>query len=206
MSDIAGPVTAGATTKYDLTTALIVVDMQNDFADPDGSLFVEGGDDIVTVINRQIDEATAAGAFVVYTQDWHPPQTPHFVTDGGIWPEHCIRGTWGAKLRSDLVVAGPIVQKGTNGEDGYSGFTMRDPVSGDELPTELDALLRERGITKAVVVGLALDVCVQATALDAVSGGYQVTVLAEAARPVELAAGDGERAVAAMVEAGCAVV
>ncbi len=206
MSDIAGPVTAGATTKYDLTTALIVVDMQNDFADPDGSLFVEGGDDIVTVINRQIDEATAAGAFVVYTQDWHPPQTPHFVTDGGIWPEHCIRGTWGAKLRSDLVVAGPIVQKGTNGEDGYSGFTMRDPVSGDEQPTELDALLRERGITKAVVVGLALDVCVQATALDAVSGGYQVTVLAEAARPVELAAGDGERAVAAMVEAGCAVV
>jgi len=112
---------------YDVRTALIVVDVQNDFADPAGSLYVRGGEEIVPPVNAQIDEALAAGALVAYTQDWHPPTTPHFQKDGGIWPVHCVAGTWGAELHADLHVEGPIVKKGSGGEDGYSGFSVRDP-------------------------------------------------------------------------------
>ncbi len=115
---------------YDSATALVVVDVQNDFADPAGSLSVKGGEAIIPVVNRQVAAARAAGARVVYTQDWHPEHTPHFAKDGGIWPDHCIQGTWGAAFHPALVVDGPVVWKGANGEDGYSGFTMRDPVSG----------------------------------------------------------------------------
>jgi nicotinamidase/pyrazinamidase len=81
---------------YDAQTALVVVDVQNDFADPDGSLYVTGGDDIIPAVNEQIAAARAGGATVVATQDWHPPSTPHFTTDGGTWPVHCVRATWGA--------------------------------------------------------------------------------------------------------------
>ena len=84
----------------------------------------------------------AAGAGVFYTQDWHPESTPHFAKDGGIWPVHCVAGTWGAELHPDLIVDGPIVRKGANGEDGYSGFTMRDPTTGETKPTELEGLVR----------------------------------------------------------------
>jgi nicotinamidase/pyrazinamidase len=117
--------------RYSPTTALIVVDVQNDFADPAGSLWVRGGTDIVPVINEAIAAAKAAGAFVVFTQDWHPPSTPHFAKDGGIWPVHCVGDTWGAELHPDLGADAdaPRVRKGTNGEDGYSGFTMRDPAA-----------------------------------------------------------------------------
>ncbi|MEE9415372.1 MAG: isochorismatase family protein, partial [Acidimicrobiales bacterium] len=136
--------------EYKATTALLVVDMQNDFADPDGSLFVEGGDTIIDTINAEIGAATRADGFVVYTQDWHPAQTPHFDIHGGVWPVHCVRDTWGAEFSPMLVVDGPVVRKGSNGEDGYSGFTMRDPESGEQTPTELDGLLRERGIESVV--------------------------------------------------------
>ena len=90
-----------------------------------------------------------AGSPVVYTQDWHPPSTPHFAKDGGIWPVHCVADTWGAQLHPDLVVRGPVVRKGTGGEDGYSGFSMRDPETGETSPTELDGLLREAGAERA---------------------------------------------------------
>ena len=130
---------------YDAATALIVVDLQNDFADPAGGLSVTGGDEIVPLVNAEIAAAQAGGALIAYTQDWHPPHTPHFAQDGGIWPVHCVQDTWGAKLHPDLVVDGPIIRKGANGEDGYSGFTMRDPVTGETIPTELEGLLRERG-------------------------------------------------------------
>ena len=96
-----------------------MVDVQNDFADPAGSLYVRGGEEIVPPVNAQIDEALAAGALVAYTQDWHPPTTHHFQKDGGIWPVHCVAGTWGAELHPDLRVEGPIVKKGSGGEDGY---------------------------------------------------------------------------------------
>ena len=180
--------------RYDPRTALIVVDVQNDFADPKGSLSVAGGEAVVPVVNRAAAAAIAAGGYVAYTQDWHPAHTPHFAQDGGIWPVHCIGGAWGADFHPALEVVGPSVHKGANGEDGYSGFTMRDPVSGAEVPTELDGLLRERGIERVVVSGLATDYCVKSTALDAVRLGYVTTVLLDAIAAVNLAEGDGEKA------------
>ena len=187
------------------STALIIVDVQNDFADPSGGLAVAGGDRVVPSINAQIELALDAGSEVVYTQDWHPPVTSHFAKDGGIWPVHCVAGTWGAELHPDLRVVGPVVRKGSNGEDGYSGFTMRDPVSGETVATELDALLRARGIEHVVIVGLATDYCVKATALDARRLGYAATVLKHAIAAVDLAPGDGDRAIAEMAEAGVVV-
>jgi nicotinamidase/pyrazinamidase len=191
---------------YDERTALLVVDVQNDFADPAGALSVRGAVEVVAAVNAEVAAATAAGSTVVYTQDWHPPRTPHFVTDGGPWPVHCVRDTWGAAFHPDLVVAGPSVRKGTGGEDGYSGFTMRDPTSGDEAPTGLDELLRARGIGRVAVVGLALDYCVRATALDAVARGYDCVVPRRATAPVEVDPGDGEAAAAELVAAGVDVV
>ena len=190
--------------RYDPTTALVIVDVQNDFADPGGSLSVPGGEAVVPVINREIALAEGAGALVVATQDWHPDSTPHFAKDGGIWPVHCVAGSWGAELHPDLAIAelAPSVRKGVNGEDGYSGFTMRDPVTGDELPTELDATLRDHAIARVVVVGLATDYCVKATAIDAARLGYETAVLTNAIAAVELEAGDGERAIEAMRAAG----
>jgi nicotinamidase/pyrazinamidase len=189
-------------TDYGPSTALVVVDVQNDFADPAGSLYVRGGDEVVSRINDEIQLASADGAFVVYTQDWHPPSTPHFAKDGGVWPVHCVADTWGAQLHPGLVVAGPSVQKGSNGEDGYSGFTMRDSVSGEDRPTELAALLEERDTRRVVVCGLATDYCVRGTVLDARRLGFETVVLTGAVASVDLAPGDGARALAELAEAG----
>jgi nicotinamidase/pyrazinamidase len=189
-------------TRYGPATALIVVDMQNDFALPEGSLYVRDGESLAPLINAEIERATTAGSPVFYTQDWHPAVTPHFADFGGSWPPHCIQGTYGAGLVVDLDVVGQVVRKGAHGEDGYSGFTQRDAETGATVPTELDALLQAAGITAVVVVGLALDVCVKQTALDAVTNGYAVTVPTDLSRPVELSPGDGARAVAEMAAAG----
>ncbi len=189
---------------YDDRTALVVVDVQNDFADPKGSLFVEGGDGVVPRVNIEVMRALAAGAFIVYTQDWHPESTPHFEKDGGIWPVHCVMDTWGAELHPGLDVSGPVVRKGSNGEDGYSGFTMRDPETGEEIPTPLREMLLERDIERVVVVGLALDVCVKATALDA-SKDFQTAVVANASAAVELEPGDGERALEELRSSGVTI-
>ncbi len=191
--------------RYDPTTALVVVDVQNDFADPAGSLSVRGGEAVVPAANAEIAAARAAGALVVYTQDWHPESTPHFAKDGGVWPVHCLAGSWGAALHPVLDVDGPVVRKGSAGEDGYSGFTMRDPMTGATVPTELDALLHERGIRRVVVVGLATDYCVKATGLDARALGYSTTVLRSAIAAVELQPGDGERALDELRAAGATV-
>ena len=188
--------------RYDPATVLVVVDLQNDFADPAGSLSVAGGDAIVPVVNAEIEAARAAGALVAWTQDWHPPSTPHFAKDGGIWPVHCVRDTWGAELHRELLAGAPIVRKGANGEDGYSGFTMRDPVSGATIPTELEPLLRDRSIERVVVCGLATDYCVKATALDAAALGFETAVLVDAIRAVDLQPGDGARAIEDMAAAG----
>jgi nicotinamidase/pyrazinamidase len=191
---------------YDSATALVVVDVQNDFADPAGSLYVKGGEAIIPTVNEEIRRATAAGALVVYTQDWHPPHTPHFAQDGGVWPVHCVQETWGAALHPQLQVVGPVVRKGANGEDGYSGFTMRDPRTGATVPTELEGLLRQRGIRRVVVCGLATDYCVKATALDAARLGFETSLLRDAIRAVDLQPGDGERALTEMAEAGVAIL
>jgi nicotinamidase/pyrazinamidase len=193
--------------RYGSTTALIVVDVQNDFADPGGSLSVRGGDAIVPLIDGEVRMAESAGTLVVATQDWHPEHTPHFAVDGGIWPVHCVAGTWGAELYPSLEIpdAAPRVRKGANGEDGYSGFTMRDPVSGETIPTELEPILRGAGVDRVVVVGLATDYCVKATALDARRLGFETAVLADAIAAVDLESGDGERALDEMREAGVAI-
>ena len=192
--------------KYDPETALIVVDMQNDFADPAGSLYVRGGEQVVPVVNREIELAAATGAVVVYTQDWHPESTPHFAKDGGIWPVHCVQGTWGAEFHPQLHIEGEVVRKGSGGGGGYSGFSMRSPETGEERPTQLEELLRERGIRRVVVAGLATDFCVKETVLDAAELGFEVGLLAEAVRAVELEPGDAQRAMDDIYRAGATVV
>jgi nicotinamidase/pyrazinamidase len=191
--------------RYDPTTALVVVDVQNDFTDPTGGLSVTDAVAILPQVNARVAACRSAGGLVVYTQDWHPQRTPHFTTDGGPWPVHCVGGTWGAELHPELVVDGPIVRKGVDGEDGYSGFSVRDTVSGDVARTELGALLDAHGARRIVVVGLAGDVCVAATAVDGVELGYAVEVPLAATRMVELTPGDGERAVERMRAVGVTV-
>ena len=190
--------------RYHPGTALVVVDVQNDFADPAGSLSVRGGEAVIPTINGEIALATDAGGLVAFTQDWHPESTPHFAKDGGLWPVHCVADSWGAELHPDLEAPddAPRIRKGANGEDGYSGFTMRDPTTGDERPTELDGLLRGAGIERVVVVGLATDYCVKATALDAVRLGYEARVLTDAVAAVDLTPGDGAVAIDEMAAAG----
>lgn len=191
---------------YDTRTALVVVDVQNDFAHPDGSLYVREAEAAIRTSNREVAAAHEAGALVVTTQDWHPADTPHFAKDGGTWPVHCVAGTWGAQLHDDFEPGDHRgVRKGVGGEDGYSGFSMTHPASGETRSTGLDELLRERGIERVVVVGLATDYCVKATALDAVGLGYDTTVVVDGTRPVELEPGDGQRAVDEMADAGVAL-
>jgi nicotinamidase/pyrazinamidase len=187
------------------STALVVVDVQNDFADPGGSLYVDGGERVVEIVNDHVERARAAGSPVFYTQDWHPPSTPHFAKDGGTWPVHCVGGTWGADLHPDLVVAGETIRKGSGGEDGYSGFTMRDPASGAETSTGLAERLRAEDVERVVVVGLATDYCVKETALDAVHLGFDAMVVRTAVAAVERQPGDGERALAELATAGVAL-
>ena len=193
--------------RYGETTALIVVDVQNDFADPAGSLSVQGGEAVVDAVNHEIGQADAASSLVVFTQDWHPESTPHFEKDGGIWPVHCVGGSWGAELhpRLRVVEGAEIVRKGVHGEDGYSAFTVRDVAHGGEHDTVLERLLHERDIGRVVVVGLATDYCVKETALDALRRGFGTTVLAGAVAAVNLTAGDGDRALQEVRRAGGAV-
>lgn len=180
---------------YDPGVALLVVDVQNDFADPGGSLYVTGGEQVVDGINAEVTAARAAGSAVFYSQDWHPPHTPHFVPDGGVWPPHCVAGTNGAEFHPNLLVAGEIIRKGADGADGYSAFSVRDPQSGDRTVTLLGERLAELGVTTLVVVGLAGDHCVRESALDARRLGLTVLLPLELTRFVNLRPGDDERSV-----------
>jgi nicotinamidase/pyrazinamidase len=189
---------------YDRSTALIVTDVQNDFADPKGSLYVGGGERVVPVVNDEIERARAAGALVVYSQDWHPESTPHFQKDGGLWPVHCVADTWGAEFHPALeVVEGTErLKKGTGGEDGYSVFTVRDPKTGEQAPTALQRILEDHGIRRVVIVGLATDYCVKETALDGAAKGFDTVVLLEGIRAVDLRPSDGDRALDEVKRAG----
>ncbi|MDQ6606055.1 MAG: nicotinamidase [Actinomycetota bacterium] len=174
--------------------ALIVVDVQNDFC-PGGALAVTDGDAVIEPINRLIGRAS----YVVATRDWHPPDHGSFAAQGGPWPVHCLRDTPGAALhdglRSDRFDL--VLDKGqTRGLEGYSAFEA----------TELERVLRERGIKTVQVAGLALEYCVRATALDARRAGFDVIVHREATRPVEAETGDGERTVAELQAAGVRVI
>jgi nicotinamidase/pyrazinamidase len=188
--------------------ALLVVDLQNDFALPGGTLHVRGGEEVVPIANRLIARASAGGSVLAYSKDWHPPETPHFERFGGIWPEHCRRDTWGAQLVPDLIRASPavFVHKGTGGEDGYSAFTVRDPTTDELRQTGLDGILRRLEVRLIVIVGLATDYCVRHTAVEALAQGFEVVVVREGVRAVDLQPGDGERALAEIASTGGRIV
>jgi nicotinamidase/pyrazinamidase len=174
--------------------ALIVVDVQNDFC-PGGALAVPDGDAVLDAINRMAHDAS----FVVATRDWHPPDHGSFADQGGPWPAHCVAGTAGAELHPgiDRSLIDVTVDKGqVRDTEGYSGFEG----------TDLEALLRSRGVDTVDVAGLALDYCVRATALDAKRAGFDVVVHRGATRAVEVQPGDGERAVQELRAAGVSVV
>ena len=173
--------------------ALVVVDFQNDFTPPAGALAVPEGDEIAERINA----LARSGDYelVVATRDWHPPDHGSFAERGGIWPVHCVQGTDGARLHPELDAAAVdvIVDKGQDpGTDGYSGFDG----------TNLEELLRERGIDQVTVVGLATDYCVKQTALEALREGFAVTVDTSAVRGVDVEPGDSERALEQIRAAG----
>lgn len=154
-------------------SALIVVDVQNDFADPKGSLYVPGGQEIIGLANYLAEHYDK----VAYTQDWHPEKTSHFDD----WPPHCVQDTWGAEFYPSLIIKGKTFRKGAGGEDGYSGFYMRDDKD-KEIPTGLGEFI---GSTRLVtIVGLATDYCVRATALDAHKLGHDVIVVKDGIRAV----------------------
>lgn len=183
--------------------ALVVVDVQNDFC-PGGALGVPGGDRVVPPLNRYVARFAAAGALVVVSRDWHPRRTKHFHEYGGVWPPHCVQGTSGAAFHAGLAVPpdATVVSKGMDPEqDAYSAFQAEDP-SGRSFAS----VLASRGVRRLWIGGLATDYCVKATALDALRQGFEVVVLADAVRAVELKPGDGERAVAEMTEAGARFV
>ena len=121
---------------YNSRTALLVVDLQNDFADPRGSLYVRGANELIDKANAYVRLAKEAGAMIAYTQDWHPADTPYFAQDGGIWPVHCVIDSWGAQLVPTLIVDGVVFRKG-NGRGGrLSEFSVRDVGTGETRSTE----------------------------------------------------------------------
>lgn len=172
--------------------ALVIVDFQNDFT-PGGALAVPHGDEIA----GRVEELLGSGRFdlVVATRDWHPADHGSFTAQGGIWPEHCVAGTPGAELHEGLDRArvAVVVDKGQDpATEGYSGFQA----------TTLEQVLRERGIDRITVVGLATDYCVRQTALDALELGFAVEVDRAGVRGIDAQPGDVERALAEIVERG----
>ena len=175
--------------------ALLIIDFQNDFT-PGGALAVPGGDAIADRVN----ELAADERFdvVVATRDWHPEDHGSFEAQGGPWPVHCVQGTDGAELHPalDRARVDVVVDKGQDPEtEGYSGFQG----------TELAELLRERGIDRVTVVGLATDYCVKNTGLDAIREGLEVEVDSSAVRGVNVEPGDSERALDELRAAGAKV-
>lgn len=179
--------------------ALVIVDVQNDFC-PGGALAVPEGDRVVPVLNRYAEQFARHGAPVFASRDWHPARTRHFQAGGGAWPPHCVQDTGGAEFHPGLRLPPEttVVSKGMDPDaDAYSCFQGE---TSDGMP--FAAALGERGTGRLFIGGLATDYCVKATALDALKEGFEVVVLADAVRAVEVTPGDGERALAAMQQAG----
>ncbi|MCI2395762.1 bifunctional nicotinamidase/pyrazinamidase [Aliiroseovarius sediminis] len=199
----------------DANEALIVIDVQNDFC-PGGALAVEGGDKIVPLINEMLPDFHVK----VFTQDWHPAAHSSFASshDGKepyqttempygtqvLWPDHCIQGSIGAKFHDNLHRdrADLIIRKGFRPEiDSYSAFFENDQTT----PTGLEGYLRTRGVEKLTLVGLATDFCVAYSAVDGRRLGFDITVLEEACRGIDLD-GSLDAARRAMRDAGVHVV
>ena len=163
-------------------TALLVVDVQNDFCHG-GALAVPDGDRVVDALNQYIDYAVVQGVPVYASRDWHPAVTRHFKSRGGPWPAHCVQGSDGARFHPDLHLPSTaiVITKGESRDSaGYSAFEGRTPAGKPFL-----ADLRERGINRLVVGGLATDYCVKHSVLDALSAGLQVTILEDAIAGVD---------------------
>ena len=174
--------------------ALLIVDLQSDFL-PGGSLAVPQGDQVIPVLNGYLAAFQQAGLPVLATRDWHPSDHCSFRPQGGPWPPHCVAGSAGAHFASGLKlpVDVHVISKATDRQrDAYSGFEG----------TELDHLLRETGVERLFIGGLATDYCVLHTVRDALKLGYQTLLLQDAVRAVDVQPGDGERAVADMVKQG----
>lgn len=187
-------------------SALIVVDVQNDFC-PGGALGVADGDSVVPVLNKWIEAFRAAGRPVVYTQDWHPVGHASFTDQGGIWPVHCVQDTDGAAFHSDLVVDGYVFRKAFARElEGYSGFDGRLANNPSGESPGLAAWLKSEGVRKVYVGGLTTDYCVRATVLDARENDFEAVFIADGSRPVNREAGDDERAIGDMRAAGATVI
>jgi len=170
----------------------VIVDFQNDFC-PGGTLAVPDGD----AIGPRVADLAGSGRFdlVVATRDWHPPDHGSFAQQGGPWPPHCVADTPGAELHEAVPRerVDVVLDKGTDPlTEGYSGFEG----------TGLADLLRDRGIDRMTVVGLATDYCVRATALDALSEGFGVTVDREGVRGIDAQPGDADRALEEIRAAG----
>jgi len=174
--------------------ALLIVDMQNDFL-PGGSLAVPRGDLVVEPINALIDLYRAQGLPVYASRDWHPGQHCSFAAQGGPWPPHCVADTPGAEFSAALRLPPDaiVVSKAINAaEDAYSAFNG----------TGLARAMLADGITRLAVCGLATDYCVLNTVLDGIEAGFGVLLVLEATRAVEVAPGDGDRAIARMLGRG----
>ncbi|KAF0219261.1 MAG: hypothetical protein FD174_2347 [Geobacteraceae bacterium] len=180
-------------------SALLIVDVQNDFC-PGGSLPVPDGDRVVPVLNRYIDLFLKRDLPVFASRDWHPEKTSHFKVFGGIWPVHCVQGSFGARFHPDLELPSDaiVLSKGMDPrKDDYSAFQA---VTGEGSP--FPELLKLMGITKLYVGGLATDYCVKETVLEGLKAGLAVTLLEDASRGVDLSPGDSAKAVEQMIEAG----
>ncbi len=179
--------------------ALILADIQIDFC-PGGALHVADGDKVVPVANRYTKLFREAGLPVYITRDWHPAKTVHFTGFGGPWPPHCVQGTKGAEFHPDLDLPKDaiIISKGENpDEDSYSAFDGRD-----EQGRRLVESLKDRGVKHIFVGGLATDYCVMQTALDGIKAGFEVTVLEDAVKGVDVKPGDSERAMEEIRKSG----
>jgi nicotinamidase/pyrazinamidase len=178
-------------------TALVLVDVQRDFL-PGGKLAVREAHRIVPALNRYVRLAARHGAPIFLTRDWHPNAHVSFAERGGPWPQHCVAGTSGAEFADELEVppGSVVVSKGTHPErDAYSGFEG----------TDLHEKLRALGITHIFVGGIATDYCVLNTVRDARAKGYDVTLLTDAMRAVEVNPGDEARALAEMKGRGAQI-
>ena len=184
--------------------ALLVVDIQNDFC-PGGALPVPDGDKIIPVVNNLIHIFSGNKEPVFATRDWHPQETSHFNTHGGIWPPHCIQSTKGAEFNPNLKLPKNfiLISKGTQpGENGYSAFTGEDKIHKKKL---LENLLQV-SVKKVFVVGLALDYCVKETAIAAKQYGFEVVVFENGTRAVNVKPNDGWLAKIEMLNTGIKIM
>jgi len=175
-------------------SSLIIVDFQNDFC-PGGALEVKEADKIIPILNKYIELFEEKDLMIYYTADWHPADHCSFKENGGTWPRHCVQGTKGAEFHPNLKMASyyKIIYKAINPkEDAYSGFEK----------TELDTSLRKNKIKNLYICGLATDYCVKNTVLDACQLGYNVYLLIDAIKGVNVNPDDSERAIEEMKNAG----